>query len=72
MVPVRMLTGLAGPTVLVNPGETFWCDEALALRLIAAGAAERIVDPPDRPEVAQVAPPERAIRKRGRPRKAAP
>lgn len=72
LVPVRMLTGLAGPTVNVAPGEVFWCDEALAARFIAAGAAEAVADATpvaNAPETAMTAAPERAIRRRGRPRR---
>jgi len=71
MVRVRMLSGLVGIEVAVEPGGIFSCDTATAARLVAAEVAE-YVDPRDaepEPELAMVAPPERAIRKRGRPRK---
>lgn len=73
-----MLTGLVGPTVVVEPGGIFSCDATTAARLVAAEVAEYVNatdaahGAPDEPEVAMVAPPERAIRKRGRPRKVTP
>lgn len=42
MARVRMVTGIAGEDWSVQPGDLFTCDEATALRLIAAGAAEAV------------------------------
>lgn len=41
---VRMLTGMAGPKLLYEPGQEVEIHNNEAMRLIAAGAAEPIVD----------------------------
>lgn len=47
---VRMLTGMAGDTFAVSPGEIFESDPAHEARLIAAGLAEPVAQTKQEPK----------------------
>lgn len=63
---VRMLQCMAGDRVVYNVGDVCEFDAEAAQRLIDAGFAEPSTG---KVETAAVSPGERAVRKRGRPRK---
>lgn len=69
MARVRLLTGIVTQTDAWEPGDVYVCDPETAARLVAEGYAEW-VDGADAVETTAVSAPERAIRRRGRPRKA--